>query len=132
MLFMKCIKGISLSPPATHNKMSTVSKIRALAEMLDQEKNKKTICDLVHISTRKSAKFSRGTPSKRRAKTTVPAKLRNIILQNCTVANINQLLTNVRSGRMTIDEFERSHQQELVRQPATEPDMWSWPSEEVW
>ena len=100
--------------------------------MLDQEKNKKTINDLVHISTRKSAKFSRGTPSKRRAKTTVPAKLRNIILQNCTAARINSMLMGVRSGKMTIEEFERSHQQELVRQPATEPDMWSCPSEEIW
>ena len=130
MLFMECIKGISLPCKTTQQPEMTDINMFKLAEMLTQEQQKKTINDLVHISTRKSAKFSRGTPSKRRAKTTVPVKLRNIILQNCTVANINQLLTNVRSGRMTIDEFERSHQQELVRQPATEPEM-NWDSEEL-
>ena len=116
--------------------MSTISQIRVLAEKLDQEKNKKTICDLVVISSRKSRVLSRGTPSKRRAKTTVPAKLRNIILQNCTAARINSMLMGVRSGKMTIDEFERQQQPTptLERQPATEPDsdMWSCPSEEMW
>jgi len=113
-------------------------RVIKLADMLTQEQQKKTINDLVRISTRKSAKFSKGTPSKRRAKTTVPAKLHNIILQNCTVANINHLLVNARSGKMTIDEFERNYKQEhhptLERQPATEPDseMWSCTSEEMW
>lgn len=119
--------------------MTTISQIRLLAEKLDQEKNKKTICDLVVISSHKSRALSRGTPSKRRAKTTVPAKLRNIILQNCTAARINSMLMGVRSGKMTIEEFERQYQQQeptptLERQPATEPDsdMWSCPSEEMW
>ena len=122
-----------------NNKMSTISQIRVLAEMLEQEKNKKTICDLVDISSRKSRVLSRGTPSKRRAKTTVPAKLRNIILQNCTASLINSMLMGVRSGKMTIAEFERQYQQQqptptLERQPATEPesDMWSCESEEMW
>ena len=111
----------------------------ASTTMNSQEATKqKTINDLVRISTRKSKRISSGCLRLgSNPKMKVPYPLWHIVLQNCTVSNINELLAHATSGTTTLAEFEAmEHHPALERQPATEPEpedmLMSCPSEEMW